>query len=110
MIKQFAKVEISGIVAASPTIEFKQSGKALLRMAVFVNQGEEADYINLIAWENKAKYIVDRIEKGDSIYVECFIRARFYGEENNRKYGIEFIVNEVLAYEKKQVKESPTNE
>ncbi len=103
MLKQFAKLNLSGRVANEPILEYTPKGKALLKFGMFVNDGDESDYFMVTAWENNAKYLVDRIEKGDLVNVDAKLKGSFYGESNNKKYSNTIVVTDVIAYEKKSV-------
>ena len=79
------KVELTGRLTADPELRYNDSGKAFTRFTLAVQRnyknkdGEyDADFFNLVAWENKAEALCKNLKKG--------FRFGATGRLKNKKY------------------------
>ena len=94
------KVIISGRFTKEHELRYNQAGTAILTNTIasnrkFKNQnGEyEADFINVILFNNQAKFASDYTIKGDLVLIEGRIQTRNYENQEGRK----IYVTEVVA-------------
>ena len=60
------------------------------------DQGQEADFLNFVAWGKRAELIEEYCDKGDLIGFDGRIQSRTYrNEEDNTIYVVEMIVESV---------------
>lgn len=66
------------------------------------NDGQEADFIQCVAWKKTAELLDQYVHKGDRIAVNGFIRTRNYEDSHGRTvYVTEVLVNHVEFIETK---------
>lgn len=90
------------------------SGTAVASFTLAVNRdfrtqdGQEADFINCVAWKKTAELLEQYVHKGDRIALEGSIRTRNYTGNDGRKiYVTEVIANHVEFIETKR--ETPSD-
>ena len=105
-------VSLIGRLTADPELKHTQSGKACTRFSIAVDrnyskQGEErqADFINIIAWQQRAEFICKYFSKGQRIALTGSIRTGSYTDKDgNKRYtfdiwaeNVEFCDSKVAA-------------
>lgn len=84
-------VQIIGRMTADPELRHTQSGTACTRFNVAVDrrvkQGEEkqADFINIVAWQQRAEFICKYFSKGQKIALTGSIRTGSYTDRDGNK-------------------------
>ena len=84
-------VQIIGRLTADPELRHTQSGTACTRFSVAVDrrvkQGEEkqADFITVVAWQQRAEFICKYFSKGQKIALTGSIRTGSYTDNNGNK-------------------------
>ena len=85
------------------------SGTAVARFTLAVNRdfrpqdGQEADFINCVAWKKTAELLEQYVHKGDRIAVSGSIRTRNYEDNHGKKvYVTEVLANQVEFLETKK--------
>lgn len=88
------------------------SGTAVASFTLAVNRdfktqdGQEADFINCVAWKKTAEFLEQYVHKGDRIAVNGSIRTRNYtGNDGRKVYVTEVIANNVEFIETKKNRE-----
>lgn len=102
-------VSLIGRLVADPELRHTQSGVASVnfRIAVdrnFVRQGEErqADFITIVAWQQRAEMICKYFSKGQRIGITGSIRTGSYTDrEGNKRYTFEVWADNVDFCESK---------
>ena len=96
-------VTLMGRLVADPELRTTTTGKSVcsFRIAVdrtFQRAGEQrqADFINIVAWENQANFISRYFAKGSMIAIQGSIQTRSYEDNNgNKRTAFEVIAREV---------------
>lgn len=88
------------------------SGTAVASFTLAVNRefktqdGQEADFINCVAWKKTAELLEQYVHKGDRIAVTGSIRTRNYEDNHGKKvYVTEVLANQVEFLETKKSSE-----
>lgn len=103
-------VSLIGRLTADPELKHTQSGTAFtnFRIAVdrqFTKQGEEkqADFINIVAWQQRAEFICRYFVKGQRIAITGQIRTgSFTDKDGNKRSSFEVWVDNVEFCESKR--------
>lgn len=111
-------VQLSGRLVKDPDVRWTNSGKQVCTFTVasqrpFKNANGEydADFINCIAWDKTAEMIGNYFAKGDSIMIPAGrIQVRTYeGNDGNRRWATEVVVERVEFMESKKNKDARQN-
>lgn len=102
-------VSLIGRLTADPELKHTQSGTAFTRFSIavdrnFVKQGEErqADFINIVAWQQRAEFICRYFSKGNRIAINGQIRTGSYTDKDgNKRSSFEIWVDSVEFCESK---------
>lgn len=95
-------------------IELKRTGNgtAVASFTIAVNRdfktndGQEADFIQCVAWKKTAELLEQYVHKGDRIAVDGSIRTRNYtGNDGRKVYVTEVLANQVEFLETKKSSE-----
>ena len=84
-------VTLMGRLTADPVISTTTTGKENCRFTIAVDrsyaqQGEKkSDCINIVAWENSARFVERYFSKGSMIAVQGSIQTRNYEDKNGNK-------------------------
>ena len=82
-------VSLMGRLTKQPEIKITPTGKSVLSFTVAVNRGqEEVDFINCVAWEKTAEFIVRFFNKGDMVALTGSLRTRNYEDKNKQQRTI----------------------
>ena len=108
------KVILGGRLTAAPELKSTQSGVMVLSFSIAVarraapkkedgTKGEAvSDFINCVAWRDRAEFIAKYFKKGSSICVVGSIQTRSYqDQQGNKRYATEVIVDEVMFVDAK---------
>lgn len=88
----------SGTAVASFTLAVNRDFKT--------NDGQEADFIQCVAWKKTAELLEQYVHKGDRIAVSGSIRTRNYtGNDGRKVYVTEVLANQVEFLETKKSSE-----
>lgn len=99
-------------------IELRRTGNgtAVASFTLAVNRdfktqdGQEADFINCVAWKKTAELLEQYVHKGDRIAVSGSIRTRNYtGNDGRKVYITEVLANNVEFLETKKNRETPSD-
>lgn len=90
-------------------------GRLVLNNAVAVprifktENGQDTDFINIVAWGKRAELIEEYCNKGDLIGLDGRFQSRHYENEQNQKvYTVELVVESVHFLQQKR-EAQPTN-
>lgn len=114
----FNKVILGGRLTADPELKQTPTGLAVVSFSIAVNrrsakeaeaQGQNADFINCVAWRNTADFICRYFKKGSSICVTGSLQTRNWTDgQGQKRYATEVIVDEAHFVDSKA--ESGTGE
>ncbi|MGN0940427.1 MAG: single-stranded DNA-binding protein [Selenomonadaceae bacterium] len=106
------KVILMGRLARDPDVRSTQSGRTYARMTIAVDRrmsrnaapGQQtADFINLVAWEQRAEFAGNYLHKGTKIVVEGRLQARSYdAQDGTKRYVTEVVVDNIEFAESKK--------
>lgn len=101
------RVIITGRLTKDPELKYTQSGVAVCRFTVAVNRaykqegGQDADFINCIAWRKQAENVANYLKKGSLCGVDGRIQTGSYEKDGQRIYTTEVIADSVQFLEPK---------
>lgn len=96
-------VSLIGRLTGTPELKHTQSGKAYVKFSIavdrqFVKQGEErqADFINILAWDQTAEFICKYFEKGRRMALTGRIQTGSYKDKDgNTRYTTDVVAENV---------------
>lgn len=96
-------VTLMGRLTADPELRTTTSGRSVCTFSIAVERsyakpGEQrqADFINIVAWENSANFVTRYFSKGSMIAIRGEIQTRSYEDKNgNKRTAFEVIAREV---------------
>ncbi len=105
----FNLVVLTGRLTADPELKTTPSGVPVTSFSIAVNRnyraGEEqqTDFINIVAWRQRAEFICKYFSKGSLIGIEGSIQTRRYTDKNgNNRTAFEVVVNNAQFVESKR--------
>lgn len=109
-------VVLIGRTTRDPELRRTGNGTAVTSFTLAVNRdfktndGQEADFIQCVAWKKTAELLEQYVHKGDRIAVNGSIRTRNYEDNHGKKvYVTEVLVNHVEFLETKNREQSNYN-
>ena len=98
----FNLVVLTGRLTAEPELKNTPNGVPVCSFSIAVEraykQGEErqADFINIVAWRQRAEFIAKYFNKGSMIGIEGAIQTRKYQDKDgNNRTAFEVVANNV---------------
>ena len=105
----FNLVVLTGRLTADPELKTTPNGVPVTSFSIAVNRsyraGEEqqTDFINIVAWRQRAEFISKYFTKGSLIGIEGSIQTRRYQDKNgNNRTAFEVVTNNVQFVESKR--------
>ena len=105
----FNLVVLTGRLTADPELKSTPNGIPVTTFSIAVNRnyraGEEqqTDFINIVAWRQRAEFITKYFKKGSMIGIEGSIQTRRYQDKNgNNRTAFEVVVNNAQFVESKR--------
>ena len=105
----FNLVVLTGRLTADPELKTTPNGIPVTTFSIAVNRnyraGEEqqTDFINIVAWRQRAEFITKYFKKGSMIGIEGSIQTRRYQDKNgNNRTIFEVVANNVQFVESKR--------
>ena len=108
------KVILGGRLTANPELRQTPSGVMVLTFGIAVNRNyrsrnedgsmgqPQADFINCVAWRERAEFISKYFHKGSSICVIGSIQTRTYNDQQgNKRYAIDVVVDDTYFVDSK---------
>lgn len=99
------KVVLAGRLTADPELRQTTSGVSVTSFSIAINrrfsrnseQGEQTDFINLVAWRQTAEFITKYFKKGSAICVTGSIQTRSWQDQQGQKrYATDVVVDEAM--------------
>ena len=110
----FNLVVLTGRLTADPELKSTPNGIPVTTFSIAVNRnyraGEEqqTDFINIVAWRQRAEFITKYFKKGSMIGIEGSIQTRRYQDKNgNNRTAFEVVVNNAQFVESKRDGSAP---
>ena len=98
------KVIIMGNLTADPELKQTQGGQSVTSFTVAVNRkykkdgGNECDFINVVAWRERAEFVTKYFNKGSNIIVCGSIQTRSYTTNTGEKRTATEVVADEVAF------------
>lgn len=113
MAAGFNKVILIGRMTADPELKQTTSGVSVCNFSIAVDrrpsrnneQAQTVDFINVVAWRERAEFVSRYFKKGNPILIVGQIQTRSYNDNNGNKRT----ATEVLADEVSFVPGAPAN-
>ncbi|ULT55412.1 single-stranded DNA-binding protein [Neobacillus drentensis] len=92
-------------------LKYSESGTAIYKNSIAVNRKfkkDEADFINLVAFQKTAELMANHLTKGDQVGIEGRIQIGSYEKDGKRIYTFDVVVDNITFIgSKKQDKPAP---
>lgn len=110
----------AGRLTATPELKYSKSGKAVCSFTVASDEDRknedgtrDTDFVDCVAWQQRAEYICKYMTKGRLVIVEGRPKARIYKDKNDVTHKVtELVVSNVYPLDSKrdtnQSSEAPT--
>lgn len=105
------KIIVIGNVGRDPELRYTANGKSMVQFSVatnhnFQNQNgewqEQTEWFRVIAWNQLAERVMERIQKGSQAYVEGRLQTRTWtGNDGKERKEIEIIANQILSLDRR---------
>ena len=99
------KILLIGRLTKDPELRYTQSGTAVASFTLAVNRnftnqnGErEADFINCIAWQKAAEFVLQYFKKGQQMALEGRLQVRSYDDNNGQRRWVTEVVTEKVEF------------
>lgn len=110
------KIILMGRLTKDPEVKYTNNGKAVAQFTLAVNRpiknaegNYEADFINIVAWNQTAEVVGNYVHKGQRLLVEGRLQIRAYdAKDGSKRYVTEVIASNIEFIEKKEGS-SPTS-
>ena len=110
------RVVLVGRITKTPDLRKTQSGTSVVSFTIACNrrvpsQGQDADFINCVAWNKTADFMAQYVKKGALLGLEGRIQTRSYDDKDGKRvYITEVVADSVQFLESKKQAESVQNE
>lgn len=98
----YNRIILVGRLTKDPECRYTPNGKAVCSMRLAVDRnmpsgqgGQEADFVNIVAWEKLAEICTNNLQKGRLILVEGRLQIRQYEKDGMRREAAEVVANNV---------------
>lgn len=102
------RVILVGRITKDPMLRKTQSGTSVVSFTLACNrrvpsQGQDADFINCVAWNKTADFMVQYVKKGALLGLEGRIQTRNYDDKDGKRvYVTEVVADSVQFLESKK--------
>lgn len=110
------RVVLVGRITKDPELRKTQSGTSVVSFTIACNrrvpsQGQDADFINCVAWNKTADFMAQYVKKGALLGLEGRIQTRSYDDRDGKRvYVTEVVADSVQFLESKKQAENVQNE
>ena len=105
----FNLVVLTGRLTADPELKTTPNGIPVTTFSIAVNRNyragedQQTDFINIVAWRQRAEFITKYFKKGSMIGIEGSIQTRRYQDKNGtNRTAFEVVVNNAQFVESKR--------
>jgi single-strand DNA-binding protein len=105
------KIIVIGNVGRDPELRYTANGKSMVQFSLatnhnFQNQNgewqEQTEWFRVIAWNQLAERVMERIQKGSQAYVEGRLQTRTWtGNDGKERKEIEIVANQILSLDRR---------
>lgn len=112
------KAILVGRITRDPELRKTNTGLSTVSFTLACNRrfsnnqgGQDADFINCVAWRGTAEFMANYVKKGNQLGVEGRIQTRDYKDQTDRKvYVTEVVCESVQLLESKKDTSTPKQE
>jgi single-strand DNA-binding protein len=79
------EVAFTGRIGTEPELRTSQNGKPWLRFSVAVGQDDSVQWVQVACFGDRARELVDSLQKGDRCYVEGTIQLNEWTNQSDEK-------------------------
>ena len=94
-----------------PELRYTANGKSMVTFSLATNHNyqnpsgewqEQTEWFRVIAWNQLAERVMERIQKGSQAYVEGRLQTRTWtGNDGKERKDVEIIANQILALDRR---------
>ena len=105
------KIIVVGNVGRDPELRYTANGKSMVQFSIATNHNyqnqsgewqEQTEWFRVIAWNQLAERVMERIQKGSQAYVEGRLQTRTWtGNDGKERKDVEIIANQILALDRR---------
>ena len=102
------RVILVGRMVADPELKQTPNNLSVCSFSIAVNRnyskngGQQADFINIVAWRSQAEIVAKYFHKGNQIGIDGSIQTRQYTDKNgNKRTAFEVLAENISFIEKK---------
>ncbi len=88
----------TGRLGRDPDMSYTNSGKAVTRFSMAVDQGKDKDtmWLNVVCWDQLAERINELVKKGMEVFVQGRLTMRSYDDKNGvKRTAIDIVASSV---------------
>lgn len=111
----FNKVILGGRLTDHPELKVTPNGTNVVATSVAVNRRgakdgqQQTDFINIVAFKERAEFLSKYFSKGSSIFVEGELQTRKWKDKDGKdRYATEVIVSQIYFVDSKSENEAPS--
>ena len=94
----YNRVSLAGRLTADPDLRYTPSGKAVVRLRVATNDTREAQFHDVVAWEQDAETAAETLTKGSKVIVEGRLQTRTWeAADGSKRRATEIVASAVTA-------------
>jgi single-strand DNA-binding protein len=96
--ESYNRVQLAGRLVADPELRYTPKGKAVCRMRVATNDTREAQFHDVVAWEDVAESAAESLRKGGRVTVEGRLQTRIWeAADGSKRRATEIVAATVSA-------------
>lgn len=91
-------IAITGNLTSDPEVKMTQNGDSVCSFTVAVKRPhtkDKTDFIDCVAWKNKAEFVGKYFSKGKKIELSGYISTRVYESQGTKRKATELICEDV---------------
>lgn len=106
------KIIVIGNVGRDPELRYTANGKSMVQFSLAANHNyqrpdgeweEQTEWFRVIAWNQLAERVMERIQKGAQAYVEGRLQTRTWvGQDGRERKDVEIIANQILRLDRER--------
>ena len=105
------KIIVIGNVGRDPELRYTANGKSMVQFSIATNHRyqdqagewqEQTEWFRVIAWNQLAERVMERIQKGSQSYVEGRLQTRTWtGNDGKERKEVEIVANTILSLDRR---------
>ncbi len=96
--RSYNRVQLAGRLVADPELRYTPSGKAVSKLRVATIDTREAQFHDVVAWEDEAEAAAERLTKGSAVYVQGRLQTRTWdAQDGSKRRATQIVATSVRA-------------